>query len=267
MASVDKVESALAAAVLVVWALSLAGTRWAAPRALTARPAWVGLGLGLHAASLGAAWWSAGHLPLDSMRFGLSALALWVALGWGWLRAQPRMESLGVLLIGLVVLLFGAAQLAPNAGGGTAREGLWFPAHVTLILVGLGGLAVSASLSSVFLFVQRQLKAKRFQGLARLPSLDVLDRRNYQAMSFGFVCLTAGMAIGGVWAATHPEASMGPTFTVWGTVLLWMWYAAALHARLVSGWQGRLAAVFGVGGFVGMGAMVAIAAVVLRGWH
>lgn len=257
----------LAAAVLTVWTLSLASTRWSGPRALTGARAWVGLGLALHAASLGVGWWAAGRLPLDSMRFGLGALALWVALGWAWLRAQPRMESLGTVLIGLVVLLFAAAQLAPDTGGGTARDGLWFPAHVTLILLGLGGLAVSATLSAVFLLVQRRLKAKRFDGLARLPSLDVLDRRNYQAMSFGFVCLTAGMAIGGVWAATHPEASMGPTFTVWGTVLLWFWYAAGLHARLVSGWQGRLAAVFGVGGFVGMGAMVAVAAVVLQGWH
>jgi ABC-type uncharacterized transport system permease subunit len=260
-------ESLLAAAVTLVWALSLVGNQWPSRLGFTLHFGWVGAAVALHVGALVFSVVEAGRLPLDSMRFGLHALGLWVVLGWVWLRSQPRMESLGGLLLGLAVLLQAVAQLAPTHGGGTAREGLWFPAHVSLILLGLGGLALSFSLSVVFLWVQRRLKAKRFDGLARLPSLDVLDRRNYQAMSFGFVSLTAGMAVGGVWAATHPEASMGPTVTVWGTVLLWMWYAAGLHARLVSGWQGRLAAVFGVGGFMGLGALVTVAALVLQGWH
>lgn len=260
-------ESLLAAAVSLVWALSLVGNQWPSRLSFSRSAPWVAAAVALQAVALVLSVVVAGRLPLDSMRFGLHALALWVVLGWAWLRAQPRMESLGGLLLGLALLLQGVAQIAPDRGGGTAREGLWFPAHVSLILLGLGGLALSFSISVVFLWVQRRLKAKRFDGLARLPSLDVLDRRNYQAMSFGFVCLTAGMAVGGVWAATHPEASMGPTVTVWGTVVLWLWYAAGLHARLVSGWQGRLAAVFGVGGFVGLGALVMVAAVVLQGWH
>ena len=206
-------------------------------------------------------------LPLDSMRWTLEALALWVVLGWLLLRRQPRMELLGAMLLGTSVVLLAVAQVAPAAGVSGPLDSLWLPAHLALILLGLGCFAVSFTLSILFLIVRRRLKQKRLRGIARLPSLETLDRLNARAMALGFVSLTAGMAIGGTWAATHPDRSMGPDITIWGTVALWLWYAAGLHVRFVSGWRGRLAAVFGVGGFAGLGLLVLIALVVLRGWH
>ena len=230
-------------------------------------PAWVGTGLALHVVALLIDVLSIGALPLSSMRWGLGALALWVVLGWVYLRRRPQMESLGRLLVGLALVLLGTAQLAPDAGGQADLSSPWFLAHVALILVGLGGLAVSFTLSVLWLVVRRRLKTKRLKGISRLPTLDTLDRLNYQAMALGFVSLTAGMAVGGMWAATHLTASLGNDITIWGTAVLWCWYAVGLHTRLVSGWRGRLAAVFGVGGFVGLGAMVAVAGLFLRGWH
>ena len=163
--------------------------------------------------------------------------------------------------------LLAVAQVAPAAGNAGPLDSLWLPTHLALILLGLGCFAVSFTLSVLFLVVRRRLKQKRLKGIGRLPALENLDQMNYRSMALGFVALTAGMAIGGTWAATHPDRSMGPDLTVWGTVALWVWYAAGLHVRLVSGWRGRAAAVFGVGGFVGLGVMVAVALVVLRGWH
>ena len=260
-------ERVLAILALIAWSGPLLGRRPPSLARFTQHIGWVAAALLLQVAALGVEAASLGRVPLDSMRFGLGALSLWVMLGWLYLRRQPRMALLDVLLLGLGVVLLGAGQLAPGGGPPDRLATLWFPVHVSLILVGLLGFAVSFTLSVLFLVVRRRLKLRRLRGIARLPSLDVLDRRNYQAMAVGFVSLTAGMAVGGMWAATHPSASMGPDATIWGTLLLWVWYAAGLHVRLVSGWRGRLAAIFGVGGFAGLGVLVLLAVVVLQGWH
>lgn len=260
-------ERLLAILSLLAWLGPLVGRKPERLGRLTQHAGWVAVALLLQLGALVAEAAAAGRLPLDSMRFGLGALSLWVMLGWVYLRRQPRMALLDVLLLGLGMVLLGAGQLAPGGGAPDRLATLWFPLHVSLILAGLLGFAVSFTLSVLFLVVRRRLKQRRLRGIARLPSLEVLDRRNYQAMAVGFVALTAGMAVGGMWAATHPESSMGPDATIWGTLLLWVWYAAGLHVRLVSGWRGRLAAIFGVGGFAGLGVLVLLAVVVLQGWH
>ena len=251
----------------LAYLVPLVGERLKPTDARWCHPAWIGAGIALHLLSLIVDAAIIGALPLSSMRWGLGALALWVVLGWAYLRRRPQMESLGPLLVGLALVLMGTAQLAPDAGGSADLSSPWFVAHAALILLGLGGLAVSFTLSVLWLVVRRRLKTKRLRGISRLPTLDTLDRLNYQSMALGFVALTAGIAVGGMWAATHPAASMGADITIWGTALLWCWYAVGLHTRLVSGWRGRLAAIFGVGGFVGLGAMVAVAGLFLRGWH
>jgi ABC-type transport system involved in cytochrome c biogenesis permease subunit len=225
------------------------------------------LAAGMHLAALVADGLHEGHLPLDSMRWGLMALSLWGVLGWSIVRRRAQTSAVADLLLALAVLLLGAAQVAPAAGGRGGVGTLWFPVHVGLILAGIGGFAVSFTLSVLFLVVRARLKQKRLHDIGRLPSLDALDRRNTLAMAVGFVALTAGMAVGGMWAITHPGRPAGADLTVWATFGLWLWYAAGLHVRLVSGWSGRTAAVFGVGGFAGLGLFVALAATFLRGWH
>lgn len=260
-------ERLLAVLALFAYLAPLVGRVVPRAQSVLGHRAWTWAGAGLHAGALVVAAVLAGTLPLDSMRWTLEALSLWVVLGWLFLQRQPRMELLGAMLSGTAIVLLSVAQVAPSAGASSPLDSLWLPTHLTLILLGLCGFAVSFTLSVLFLVVRRRLKQKRLRGIARLPSLETLDRLNYRAMALGFVALTAGMAIGGTWAATHPDRAMGPDITVWGTVGLWLWYAAGLHVRLVSGWRGRAAAIFGVGGMVGLGGLVAVALVVLRGWH
>ena len=73
--------------------------------------------------------------------------------------------------------------------------------------------------------------------------------------------------IGGVWAWIHPGANIDIDLTVVATVVVWLWYAVGLHFRFIAGWRGGLAAVFGVGGFVGLSLLIGAASLVLRGWH
>ncbi len=167
----------------------VAERRGAGPPVLRHR-GWLYGGIGLHILSLLVDVFILGAVPLSSMRFGLCALSLWVILGWAVLHRRPQMESLRGLLVGLALVLLGIAQVAPDSGGSADLSSPWFLAHVALILIGLGGLAVSFTLSVLWLLVRHRLKRKKLRGISRLPTLDTLDRLNYQAMVMDFVSLT-----------------------------------------------------------------------------
>jgi ABC-type uncharacterized transport system permease subunit len=143
----------------------------------------------------------------------------------------------------------------------------YFSVHFALVFLGLGGFALSFALSALFLFQRRRLKQKDLKNIGELPSLDTLDGLNFQTQCLGFVALTAGIAMG-VFLVSQTDGNRGvDDITVWGTCAVWIWYAAGLHARVVLGWRGRTAAIFGVVGFGGLGLVLTVATVVLGGWH
>ena len=260
----DQLLYLLAAALYLVRALA----PWSRGlRRFLEHPALLGVAVGAHLLGLGLGVVEQGRIPLDSMRWGLSSLGLWVTLAWLYLRRRPQMEVIGSVLLGLA---FGFTAAAQAGGAGDAPgqlDTIWFPVHVGLLFLGFLLLALAFSSSGTFLLVRRRLKRKQLSDIGRLPSLESLDRLNFQAMALGFVALTAGMAVGGMWALSHPDATMARDATVYGTLAVWVWYAAGLYVRLALGWRGRLAAIFGVVGFGGLAGIFAVALVLLGGWH
>lgn len=210
-----------------------------------------------------------GHLPLDTFQHGLGALSLLLVAGWLVLRRRPRMDLLGAVLLGLAAVMLSLGLVAPGDGysGDTELNSLWFVLHILLMLTGFLGFALAFSISGLYLLVRRRLKSRRLRGIGRLPSLDTLDRLNLRSMALGFVALTLGMVVGGLWASTRPETDLGPDITIYATLAVWLWYAAGLHVRLIIGWRGRLAAIFGVVGFGGLAVLLGLAMLMLHGWH
>jgi cytochrome c-type biogenesis protein CcsB len=159
--------------------------------------------------------------------------------------------------VGMVVapLAFGAT-LAAFALATDVRDlppnlrSAWLPVHVTLAFLGNAVLALAFCVSLVYLLHERQLKEKRIGGLAmRLPSLERLDRLNYQALLYGFPLLTLGIITGALWG----KMSWG-RFWSWEerevfSLVTWLLYAGLLQARLVIGWRGRRAATVTIVGF------------------
>jgi len=91
-------------------------------------------------------------------------------------------------------------------------------------------------------------------------------------MGLGFVALTAGISVGALWSMGVVGEGVTATgfsldLTVVATLLVWVWYAVGLYLRLVIGWQGRLAALFSVGGFGGIVSLVGVAAWASGSWH
>jgi ABC-type uncharacterized transport system permease subunit len=222
-------------------------------------------GIALHLAGLVSLWVANGAFLVSSLTEGLAAVALLVACGAIPFLRQPRMAVVTDSLLACATLLLLAASGVHGVKGSAAEMPLWFLVlHVTLIFVGLAGFAISFCLSLVFLVVRGRLKRKELQGLQNLPALDTIDTLNFRAMVAGFVTISAGALIGGVWAGFH---GFHGDLTVWATGLVWLWYAVGLQGRVIGGWRGRFAALFGVVGFAGVTALLATLGALFGGWH
>jgi ABC-type uncharacterized transport system permease subunit len=206
-------------------------------------------------------------LPMFTVQGGLRTLALFVALGWLVLRRKERMAAAGMILLPMAALLLLSSLVEPPHTVASPVGSPFFTTHVALVFLGLGGFALSFALSTLFLVQRRRLKRKDFNDIGQLPSMETLDRLNFRTQCVGFAALTAGVAMG-VFLLTQSSGTRGiDDITVWGTCAVWLWYAAGLHARVVLGWRGRTAAVFGVVGFGSLGVVLTVVTALFGGWH
>jgi ABC-type transport system involved in cytochrome c biogenesis permease subunit len=199
----------------------------------------------------------------------LSSVALGLGIAYVWL-ARQKMHAVGILLAPLSLVLVGTALVVPHRSVAALEQtgySAWLPIHLGLIFSGLAGFAVSSVVGGMFLYVRRNLKEKRFAAIARLPSLEVLDRFQFRAMLFGFVFLTLGIGAGGAWAAVSLADPWAFDPKIAFTLLIWAWYGAALQVRLVSGRRGRWTALFSIVGFAGLLFSMVGLNFLLNGWH
>lgn len=84
----------------------------------------------------------------------------------------------------------------------------------------------------------------------RLSLAGALDNISYRTIGLGFPLLTVGIIAGAVWAneAWGSYWSWDPKET-WA-LIVWLVFAAYLHARITRGWQGRRPALLASAGFV-----------------
>ena len=92
-------------------------------------------------------------------------------------------------------------------------------------------------------------KRKRETLLDYLPASDLLDEVGYKTIAIGFPLLTIGIITGAFWAnvAWGTYWSWDPKET-W-SLIVWLIYAAYLHARITKGWKGKKAALLSIVGF------------------
>ncbi|MEZ4241450.1 MAG: cytochrome c biogenesis protein CcsA [Myxococcota bacterium] len=199
----------------------------------------------------------------------LSATALGVGIAYVAV-VRRGLRALGLLLAPLVMVLVGTSLVVPHATvTALAHTGVspWLPIHLGLTFAGIAGFALSSAVGVLYLWARGRLKAKKFAGMSRLPSLEVLDRIQFRAMLFGFVFLTLGIGAGGVWAAATLTESWEIDPKVWFTVLIWAWYGGAVQMRVVAGRRGRWTAMFSIVGFFGLIFSLLGLNFLLSGWH
>lgn len=254
---------ALTIAALLAYGFTLLGARIARVRAATGGPLPGLFGAAAHALAVVMTLGTAGGGGAGDP---LSVLSLGLVLIWAWSTRTERLRVLGILLLGLATVLLAVGLVVPPAQAGD-EMGLRVWVHLGLILAGFVGFGLSFSSSSVYLLVRARLKAKRLHDLARLPALATLDRLNARAMGWGFVVLSAGILIGSVQGLIDGDLGARLDLTIGSTFVVWGWYAVGLGLRHLGGWQGRRAALFGVGGFGSVSVLLLVAVLIQGGWH
>ncbi|GAB4234768.1 MAG: c-type cytochrome biogenesis protein CcsB [Deltaproteobacteria bacterium] len=132
-----------------------------------------------------------------------------------------------------------------------ALQSYWLHAHVITCFVGYAAFAVSAGVALMYLLKSKQEAAKISEGVVGLlPGCKTLDDLIYRAIIWGFPFLTAGIITGAAWAnyAWGTYWSWDPKET-W-SLIVWLVYAAFLHARITRGWHGKRAAILSISGFL-----------------
>ena len=212
----------------------------------------VALGFLSHTLALIVRYAEAGYTPVTNLHESLSFFA-WMMTGILLIvNLKYRIKVLGAFLtpIALILMLFALAlptEIVPLA---PVLRSAWHPFHVFFAFLGNAIFALAFCCGVMYLIQEKHLKSKNVGAVTRrLPSLQVLDDMNYQALKFGFPLLTLGIITGAIWA----EYAWG---RYWGwdpketwSLITWFLYAALLHQRLAIGWRGRKAAIMAIIGF------------------
>jgi cytochrome c-type biogenesis protein CcsB len=162
-----------------------------------------------------------------------------------------QLEWVAPLVVGFVVATLMVAviwlhdEVAPLP---EALDSPWLVIHVISAILATGAFTLGGILSAMYL-VKHRVGAATSGPLARVPSLEVLDRISYRIHAFAFPVWTFAVLITGpIWAkeAWSSYWNWDPK-EVWAFIT-WVVYAAYLHARATAGWKGRNAALLALVG-------------------
>jgi ABC-type transport system involved in cytochrome c biogenesis permease subunit len=224
---------------------------WRDPRVGRLATALLGGGVLAHTFLIGMQTVQAGHAPLVGTSAAISAFVWLLGLSYLYVELTSDERSMGAFVAVLLVALDVIAALDPSI---TPRPPLLrsplFTIHVMSLLLAYASFALACVLGVTYVLLFKEIKAKHLGFFyTRLPSLQVLDVMNSRAITVGWIFLTLGVIVGGVWAAkvqgsTDPRAQAmsvtDPKILV--ALVSWGIYSFALVARKAIGWSGRRAA-------------------------
>ena len=200
-----------------------------------------------------------GYAPLVGTTAAVSAFVWLLGLAYLYVELTTDERAMGafvtVLLAALSVLPALNPQMDPRPA--LLRSPL-FTIHVLSMLFAYASFALAFVLGITYVLLFKEIRAKQLGFFyARLPSLQTLDAMNGRAIIVGWLFLTCGLAVGGIWA-TQIHGVPDPRVQAMGladpkilvALLSWGMYSFALFARRAIGWSGRRAAYLSAIGFV-----------------
>jgi len=232
---------------------------WRDPRAGRLATAILGGGVLAHTFLIGMQTVQAGHAPLVGTTAAVSAFVWLLGLSYLYVELTTDERAMGVFVAPLLVVLDIIPALDPAVSPRPAmlRSPL-FTIHVVSLLFAYASFALAFVLGLTYVLLFKEIKARHLGFFyERLPSLQVLDAMNGRVVTIGWLFLTLGIAIGGLWATqihtfTDPRAQAmrvgDPKILV--ALLCWGVYSFALFARRTIGWSGRRAALLSAIAFV-----------------
>ena len=192
-------------------------------------------------------------MPVTNMYESMNLFSSLIVLAYLVVDRRLKNRSLGVFILPVVFLLMAFSSLPSTSKEIMplipALQSQWLVWHVILSFIGEAGFAVAFCASIMYLI--RKRSAENSFIARTFPSLTVLDTISYRAIAIGFPIFTIGALIfGAVWAkyAWGDYWSWDPKET-WA-LITWIVYALYLHARIVHGWKGTVAALISIIGFL-----------------
>jgi ABC-type transport system involved in cytochrome c biogenesis permease subunit len=208
-------------------------------------------GVVAHTFLIGMQTMQAGHAPLVGTTAAISAFVWLLGLSYLYVELSTDERAMGVFVAAMMAVLDVIPALEPTvvARPPVLRSPL-FTVHVVSLLFAYASFAIACVLGVTYVLLFKEIKAKHLGVFyARLPSLQVLDHMNARVLTVGWIFLTIGLIVGGVWA-TQVQASPDPRAQAMSVadpkilvaLVSWGVYSFALLARRSIGWSGKRAA-------------------------
>jgi cytochrome c-type biogenesis protein CcsB len=246
----------------------------------------------LHAVGIAARGFEAGHVPWSTMyEYTISGSFVAVVV---FLIVQRRRDvtylGAGVTGLATIALGLGLTVLYEDATGlQPALQSFWLVIHVSIATIATGIFGVGFVVSVLQLLRDyrgseprevtnpvakavhdpsvRVIKGKTFRFLEAVPSPKKLEALAFRLNAVGFVLWTFTVMAGAIWA----EHAWGRYWgwdpkEIWSFVI-WVIYAAYLHARTTQGWAGRRSAWLAIVGFAAIILNFTVVNLVFQGLH
>ena len=187
--------------------------------------------------------------PIANVFETLSMCAFLLALLYMGAHWRYRLSSLSVFVFPLVFVMSLVATLGNPVEGWTnpLLRQTWLTVHIVLVLLGIAALLLTAGASILYLFQERELKAKKPRKFYyRLPALGTLDDLIGRSMAVGFVLMTLAVVAASTWASIYVKADWIAQPKIVISFFTWGVYMALVFLRTAAGWRGRKAAIMTV---------------------
>ncbi len=203
-----------------------------------------------------------GHIPVAGATSAISTFVWLLALSYLYIEMTTDERAMGVFIMPLLVALQAIPAFRPGIEDRAAvLQGPLFGVHVSSLLFAYASFALACVIGITYVLLFKEIKAKHLGFFyARLPSLTVLDRMNQRAIVIGWIFLTIGIIVGGIWAAQarvgygagdpRVQAMSLEDPKIFVALVCWIVYSFELFAARRIGWGGRRAAYLSALGFL-----------------
>ncbi|WP_237234233.1 c-type cytochrome biogenesis protein CcsB [Rothia nasisuis] len=220
------------------------------------------LGCLIHAAGVFSRAFAANRVPWGNMYEFCTTGAFLVAAVYLIFLVFRDLRFVGTLVSGLVLTMMVVANVVyPTPVGQLvpALQSYWLVIHVSIAVLASSIFTLTFAMAVLQLLQtsrERRILADQDTALTRLgfmrliPSSTALENFSFRLNTVGFVMWTFTLAAGAIWAEKAWGRYWGwDTKEVW-TFIIWVVYAAYLHARATRGWSGPPSAWLSIVGYL-----------------
>lgn len=198
-----------------------------------------------HVAAFVVRWIRVGRGPIlgfyeATSTMSFTSVVIFVLLAW----RQPRLKPLGIAVMPVVMLLLAGSMFSPKSGLGItgALASYWLVVHVLFSNLAFASFVGSFALAIAYVARVRSVRGPWARHLAKLPAQEIIDDLSARLAIVGFLFWGVMIASGAIWANESWGRYWGwDPIETWSLVV-WLVYAAYLHARIAMGWRGEKSA-------------------------